>query len=112
MVGGDGNDTYTVNTAQDVVTEAAGGGSDKVLSSITYTLGANVEELELTGGGNIDGTGNTLANIITGNSGNNVLAGGSGDDTLNGGAGNDTLNGGNGSALTSRTSQSPGSRMS
>jgi Ca2+-binding RTX toxin-like protein len=96
MVGGAGNDTYTVNTAQDVVTEAGGGGTDKVFASVNYTLGANVENLELTGAAAINGTGNNLANVITGNSGNNVLAGGAGNDTLIGGAGNDTLNGGSG----------------
>ena len=33
MAGGAGNDTYVVDTAGDVVTEAAGGGTDTVQSS-------------------------------------------------------------------------------
>jgi Ca2+-binding RTX toxin-like protein len=95
MVGGLGNDIYEVNSAADVVLEDSvpGGGSDLVQSSATYTLAANVENLTLTGIGNISGTGNTLDNVITGNAGNNTLSGGAGNDALNGLAGGDNLSG-------------------
>ena len=53
-------------------------------------LGGNVENLILTGSGNLDGTGNALANVLTGNGGDNVLDGGAGADTMRGGAGDDT----------------------
>jgi trimeric autotransporter adhesin len=96
MVGGAGNDTYTVNVATDVVTEAAGEGTDTVLSLVTLTLGANVENLRLTGTSAINGTGNTLDNGLTGNGANNTLTGAAGNDTLNGAAGTDTLVGGAG----------------
>jgi Ca2+-binding RTX toxin-like protein len=90
LIGGAGNDTYVVDAAGDVVTEADGAGTDTVQSSISWSLGSNIENLTLTGSGNTSGTGNSLANAITGNSGNNTLDGGSGADTLIGGAGDDT----------------------
>ncbi|NLW35941.1 MAG: hypothetical protein GXY80_10745, partial [Syntrophorhabdus aromaticivorans] len=89
-------DTYSVDNAGDVVTENAGEGTDTVQSSRTYTLGANVENLTLTGTSTINGTGNALDNVLTGNSANNTLSGADGNDVLYGNAGNDTLNGGAG----------------
>ncbi len=93
LIGGAGNDTYVVDSAGDVVTETATLASeiDTVLASISYSLGANVERLTLTNTGNINGTGNTLANLISGNAGNNALFGLEGNDTINGGLGNDTI---------------------
>jgi len=90
LIGGAGDDTFVVNTAADVVTENIGEGNDTILSSATLTLAANVENLTLTGSANLNGTGNTLANLIVGNMGNNTLDGGAGADTMQGGAGNDT----------------------
>jgi Ca2+-binding RTX toxin-like protein len=94
--GGAGNDTYVIDNTNDSVQETTGGGYDQggidtVLSSVTYTLlDPNLENLTLTGASAINGTGNSLDNILTGNSGNNVLDGGTGVDTLYGGIGNDT----------------------
>ncbi len=94
--GGTGNDIYVVDSTGDVVTENANEGTDTVQTSITYTLGNNVESLTLTGSNVINGTGNTLSNVLTGNSANNTLTGNAGNDTLYGGTGNDVLNGGTG----------------
>jgi len=96
MSGGAGDDTYVVDNVRDVVSEGLNAGTDTVRSALSYALGANVENLELTGTAHLSGTGNALANVITGNSGNNVLSGGLGDDVLLGGAGNDALLGGAG----------------
>jgi Ca2+-binding RTX toxin-like protein len=95
MAGGDGDDTFLVQDTGDTVSEGGGGGTDTVLSSVTFTItDADVENLTLQGTGNINGAGNNSNNVITGNSGNNVLSGSGGNDTLIGGLGNDTLNGG------------------
>jgi Ca2+-binding RTX toxin-like protein len=99
--GGADNDVYVVDAAGDVVDEtvAGSGGVDRVDSTATYTLGANVENLNLLGTAAINGTGNALANVINGNAGANQLSGAVGADTLNGADGADTVNGGDGADL-------------
>jgi Ca2+-binding RTX toxin-like protein len=90
LTGGLGNDTYVVNTLSDLIIENSDEGIDTVQSSISWTLGNNLENLILTGSSTVNGTGNTLDNTLTGNAGNNILDGGAGNDTLIGKAGNDT----------------------
>ncbi|MHA4870661.1 hypothetical protein ACXZ1M_23505 [Duganella sp. PWIR1] len=106
MIGGDGDDQYLVSDAGDVVTEAADGGLDKVVTGLaSYTLAAQVEILEFNGSVAFTGTGNDLGNLISGGAlgdklsgmgGGDALSGGAGADTLDGGAGNDALFGGTG----------------
>ena len=82
MEGGLGNDTYYVDNASDVIVEAAGGGTDLVYSTVTHTLAAEVEDLNLQGTASINATGNALNNIIYTNAGNNIIDGGAGTDTV------------------------------
>jgi Ca2+-binding RTX toxin-like protein len=96
MYGGDGNDIYYVDILNDSVIETdqniVTGGDDLVIVSMTsgtYKLGDNVERLTLSGTSAINGTGNSLNNVIIGNSAANTLNGGLGNDTLTGGDGND-----------------------
>ena len=93
MAGGIGNDTFTVDSTDDKVIENEGEGFDTVRAHFSYSLGANLEGLELIGLANLTGTGNQSSNTLTGNDGDNVLDGQSGNDVLNGGKGNDTLYG-------------------
>lgn len=92
MTGGAGNDVFKVNSTGDTCTEASGGGTDTVISKVTYTISdVDIENLELlVNAGAINGTGNSNANILKGNQYNNVLNGAGGADTMIGGAGNDT----------------------
>jgi Ca2+-binding RTX toxin-like protein len=93
--GGDGSDTYFVDRqSTDIIESAKDTGIDVVKSSLSYTLGTALENLQLLGTAGHDGFGNGLANALTGNAGNNALNGKSGADTLDGGLGNDSLTGG------------------
>jgi trimeric autotransporter adhesin len=96
LIGGVGDDVYVVERTTDIVTEVAGEGTDTVRSSVAWTLGAHLERLTLTGSSAINGTGNTLDNVLTGNTAANTLSGGAGHDLLRGMGGNDTLAGGTG----------------
>ena len=105
LVGGTGDDTYVVDLATESLLELLDAGADTVLSSVSWTLGANFETLVLTGADTLSGTGNALDNRIIGNDaanrlsgldGADLLEGGGGADTLEGGTGTDTLDGGTG----------------
>lgn len=91
MTGGLGDDTYYVDAAKDKVTEKSNQGIDTVFSSISHTLGSNVENLTLYGTSGLSATGNAVANVVIGSSGNDTINGALGNDTLTGGVGNDTF---------------------
>jgi Ca2+-binding RTX toxin-like protein len=94
LAGGGGNDTYRVDNASDKITEAAGGGSDRVYASVSYQLaaGAEVEILNTSsngGTGAINLVGNNFVQTIVGNAGNNIINGLGGADLMQGLGGND-----------------------
>ena len=89
LIGGSGDDTYEAD-ALDVLIEEEDGGHDRVRSAVSFMLLPNIEDLELTGSDDVNGTGNELDNLILGNSAANLLDGGGGADTLIGGQGDDT----------------------
>ena len=64
MSGGDGDDTYVVDSTSDTVTENSSGGTDIIYSSVTFTASNNVENLILTGSSNIDAAGNISDNTL------------------------------------------------
>lgn len=90
LYGGVDDDTYILDNDTTLIKEMANEGNDTVLSSISYTLTNNVENLTLTGNENLNAAGNTLDNVINGNSADNILEGKKGNDTISGGEGNDT----------------------
>jgi Ca2+-binding RTX toxin-like protein len=94
LIGGAGGDTYVIDHLGDKVTEIGLGGTDQVQASVTYTLGATLEDLILTGTGHLTGIGNVAGNLLQGNSGNNLLDGKAGGDLLLGEGGDDRLVGG------------------
>ena len=105
LTGGIGNEIYAVDNSSDAVIEKTAQGIDTIQSSITFTIAANVEVLQLTGLANRDAYGNAANNILRGNAGandlfghegNDRLSGNGGQDRLYGEAGSDALNGGQG----------------
>jgi Ca2+-binding RTX toxin-like protein len=102
--GGLGDDTYTIRDASNSIVESANEGTDTVLSFATsYTLAANIENLQglwdnqtLTGNGldNEISTGEASINVtVNGGGGNDIILAGGETSTFNGDAGNDTLDG-------------------
>jgi Ca2+-binding RTX toxin-like protein len=65
MSGGLGNDTYHIDNAQDVIIESADGGIDTVVSTQSYTLKTDFENLTFEGPGRHIGVGNTVDNVLT-----------------------------------------------
>jgi Ca2+-binding RTX toxin-like protein len=98
MAGGEGDDTYFVEQPGDLVHEAAGGGSDRVLARVDFTLptGEEIERLYAAGAAGLSLAGNELANAVRGGAGNDALYGGGGSDNLQGQAGTNLLYGGTG----------------
>ena len=89
MTGGAGNDAYFVDNIGDQTIENPGEGNDTVFSTVDFRLSANVENLVLQGGADLQAYGNSAVNAIFGNTGSNILDGGAGADAMSGGAGND-----------------------
>lgn len=96
MQGLAGDDTYYVDSAGDLIIERSGQGTDTVLTTASYVLGADaqVETLRTAsdaGRAALSLSGNNLSQSIIGNAGNNVLVGKGGNDFLTGLGGYDTF---------------------
>ena len=93
LYGNEGDDTYYVDTPDDLVFEQAGEGYDIVHADIDgagFYLYANIEELILEETTPF-GVGNELDNRLIGSWSENWLLGGAGDDFIHGGRGADVL---------------------
>lgn len=102
LVGGAGNDTYSIRNVSDVIVEGAGAGTDiayvsasdlqaqgQAVATYALTAGAEVEALSASSQSGTEAmflTGNEFAQQVIGNAGSNTLVGGA-----NGGAAGDTL---------------------
>ncbi len=101
LVGGIGSDIYYLENTGDVISETSTIATDvdTVRSSVSYSLGINLERLSLQGTTNINATGNNQSNLLVGNTGSNLLIGLGGNDTLLGNGGNDVLVGASGNDI-------------
>jgi Ca2+-binding RTX toxin-like protein len=92
MVGQAGNETYYVDNIGDRAMENADSGDDTILTTIPFTMPANVERmfvLDPNSTYSINLTGNSAANELKGNNGSNYFEGGGGYDAMYGYGGND-----------------------
>ena len=95
LEGGEGDDTFVVNNAGDVIANVST--NDNVLvSSVSYVLPAHVDTLLFTGSANLVGTANGDDDLLKGNAGADRLIALGGNDTLVAGQGIATLQGGTG----------------
>lgn len=99
LIGGTGDDRYDVQDTADLIVELADEGTDRVYTSVDYTLSENIENITATGVDDLALTGNAGINWMTGNAGANVLSGAAGNDRLVGREGADTLEGGLGNDI-------------
>lgn len=99
LVGGADDDTYYVYDPNTMIIEVANEGYDRVYTRVDLVLSDNLEFGASNGTGDIDITGNALANQLVGNGDGNDLSGLAGNDRLNGRAGADTLDGGEGNDI-------------
>ncbi|MFA6178099.1 MAG: M10 family metallopeptidase C-terminal domain-containing protein [Candidatus Methylopumilus sp.] len=97
LAGGLGDDTYVVDSVDDLVTEGLDEGADTIQIWIatgnedeSYVLAGNVENAILLNNVAFNLTGNNLSNKLIGNAAANVIDGGLQADTMAGGAGNDS----------------------
>jgi Ca2+-binding RTX toxin-like protein len=96
LVGGAGDDTYTIDNAGDVIIESSGEGTDLIrttIRQIDLIDYDHVENLTYTGRSNSTLVGSDIDNVIKGGSRNDVIEGGAGSDALYGGDGADILRG-------------------
>jgi Ca2+-binding RTX toxin-like protein len=103
LIGGTGNDFYYIDSTGDSIIENANEGNDRAIVAgtvFTYTLSANIEQLQNTGSQLFYGYGNALDNLMIGGSGQDWLFGYDGADIIVGAAGDDRLYGGTGAANT------------
>lgn len=111
LSGGAGDDLYRIDNTRDVVTEAVGGGFDRLILEVskdftTYKMTSHVENAYVDSFTALNDGPITIMNTevttqdlpfefagikITGNALDNEIVGGMGDDTINGDAGNDVL---------------------
>jgi serralysin len=94
VAGGAGNDIYIIDDSSTVIFENLDAGIDAVGTTVSYVLDAFIENLELLGAQDINGTGNDGDNSLVGNVGANLLRGSLGNDNISGLAGDDILRGG------------------
>ncbi|MCL6729993.1 SGNH/GDSL hydrolase family protein [Sphingomonas hankyongi] len=90
------DDVYRVTSASTLVLEGANGGTDQLLSTVSYTLsaGSSIEALAAANAAStasINLIGNELAQSVTGNAGGNLIDGRGGADQLWGLGGADTF---------------------
>jgi Ca2+-binding RTX toxin-like protein len=106
MSGGAGDDTYVVDSkGGDVIVENANAGIDTaIVWAKSYTLAANVENMQLQGAYAHTANGNALDNLILGSNYADTINGGAGKDIIKGGLGADVLTGGAGNDIFVYTS--------